>query len=98
MENEEKLVKIFVKVWLSFYDDVNEKKGINEEKLNKLYFVMEDLEKLVAKKGAVPIDVASIFIDLYSSIESLAYIYGEEDRQEIFEVADNLASAARDIL
>ncbi len=83
--------------WTDFYSDVNTKKGIDREKLNRLEESLISLRKEYSHKGYIPIEVGNVFIDLYSSLESLSYLYSENEQKEILYVADYLANLARDV-
>ena len=92
-----KLVEEFVNNWLKFYLDINDKKGINKEKLELLEKSLFCLKEEYSPKGYIPLKVGNIFIDIQSSLESLSSIYPESEQKEILYTAEYLASLARDV-
>ena len=91
------LVQDFVNNWLNFYMDINKKKGINEINLDKLENSLILLKNEYANKDYIPKEIGNIFIDLYSSLESLSDLYSDNEKKEIIEIADYLATLARDV-
>lgn len=83
--------------FLEFYMDINDLKGINEEKLANLENSLLLLKNEYSNKDHVPKEIASLFIDIYSSIESLSYLYTDKERNNIIQTADYLANLARSI-
>ncbi len=96
MTNEDNiLIQKFVDRYLDLVLDIGEVKKIDQEKVTSLEYSFRDMKLLALKNQSVPLDVAGIFIDLYSAIESQSSRY--QNQQEILELADYLAVLARDV-
>lgn len=94
MQNDKQTIENFIKYWLNFYNEVNDMKGVSSLSFDKLENSLLELKILISKNNSVPPEVASVFIDMYSSLESLSGYY--VDSQPILECADFLAVLARD--
>jgi hypothetical protein len=89
--------RAFIEAFLDFDETTRSNEGLDEEKFKKVCGLLYDLKSQFQQDGTVPLDVANIFVDLYSSIESSAYRHNEEMKQKILYSADQLACIARDV-
>lgn len=94
---QSKCVEKFIDSWLKFSLQLKEKKGINNELLEKLTVLSEEIRKEFEDKSDMPKGLASIFLDLYSVTERASYLYPEIEQQEILDTAYQLTELARDI-
>ena len=89
--------KEFIEAFLDFDETTRSNEGFNEEKFQRLCELLRGLKPQFQKNESVPLDIANIFVDLYSSIESSAYRRNENIKQKILYSADQLADIARDV-
>ena len=87
----------FIEAFLDFDVTTRSNEGFNEDKFQKVCELLRGLKSQFQKNECVPLDVANVFVDLYSSIESSAYRHNEEMKQKILYSADLLANIARDV-
>jgi len=89
--------KEFVEAFLDFDETTRSNEGLNEKKFKRVCDLLHDLKHQFKKNNSVPLDVANVFVDLYSSIESSAYRHNPDMKQKILYAADQLADIARDV-
>ena len=92
------MIESFENSWLEFDLLLREKKGVDELLLKKILRQMKEIAIYYKGESSIPKSLGSIFVDIYSATESNAHIYQDADlKQRILEVADELASHAREI-
>lgn len=89
--------EMFIYKFLYFDELVRSNKGLDDIAFQEVCESLKELGPLFRKNNSVPLDVANIFIDMYSSIESSADRHPPEMREKILLVADTLASIAREM-
>jgi len=87
----------FIEAFLDFDETTRSNEGFNEEKFKKVCNLLLDLKPQFQRNKSVPVDVANVFVDLYSAVESSAHRHNEEMKQKILYAADELAAIARDV-
>ncbi|WDF61057.1 hypothetical protein PQ462_06735 [Flavobacterium sp. KACC 22758] len=87
----------FIEAFLDFNETTCSNKGFDKNKFEKTCSLLSDLKPIIQESKSVPLNLANVFIDLYSSIESCAYKHEGEMRQKILYSADKLAAIARDV-
>lgn len=89
--------EMFIFKFLYFDDLVRSNKGFDDIAFQEVCESLKELGPLFRESNSVPLDVANIFIDMYSSIESSADRHSPEMREKILLAADALADIAREI-
>lgn len=91
-------VDLFIKKFLEFDLKIREKEGIDDQLYDKLLQLLHLIAIDYANQDVIPKKLADIFLDMWGSLTSSAYLYDEEMQNEINQIADALCSKARDIL
>ena len=90
-------VEQFIADWLNFDTKLRSKEGIDYELLEKIETALTKIKEEFQESAVIPKDLAGIFIDMYSALESTSYLYADEQQKEIISVAETFAYLARDI-
>jgi len=90
--------ELFIDAFLDFDDVLRSNEAFDETKFNNVCFLLKDLKEIIQEQQSVPLSLASIFIDLYSSIESSAYRHEGKMKQVILHAADTLTAIAREVI
>ena len=90
--------KLFIDAFLDFNETVRSNEGLNETKLENVCALLENLKIEIQERKSVPLNIADVFIDLYSSIEASAYRHEEAMKNKILLAADKLADTARSVV
>ncbi|MBK5143593.1 hypothetical protein I2494_07670 [Budviciaceae bacterium BWR-B9] len=88
----------FIDAFLDFDETVRSNEGFNEVKFEMVCSLLRNLKEPIQKAQSVPLSLASVFIDLYSAIESSAYRHNDDMKEKILYAADKLADIARDVV
>ncbi len=78
--------EMFIYKFLYFDELVRSNKGLDDIAFQEVCESLKELGPLFRKNNSVPLDVANIFIDMYSSIESSADRHPPEMREKIRKV------------
>ena len=89
--------KEFIEAFLDFDETTKSNEGFNEIKFQRVCKLLRGLKPQFQKNKSVPLQVANVFVDLYSSIESSAYGHNDEMKEKILYSADRLADIAREV-
>ena len=87
----------FIEYFLDFSTKLRTKEGIDYKLLEKIETALTKIKDEYQGNTAIPKDLAGIFIDMYSALESTSYLYADEQQKEIISVAETFAYLARDI-
>ena len=91
------VVEQFIMDWLNFDTKLRSKEGIDYDLLEKIETALTKIKEEFQESAVIPKDLAGIFIDMYSALESTSYLYADEQQKEIIRAAETLAYLAQDI-
>nr|WP_294783663.1 hypothetical protein [uncultured Flavobacterium sp.] len=90
--------QLFIDAFLDFDETTRSNIGFDEDKFEKTCLLLRNLKPIIQANKTIPLNLADVFIDLYSAIESCAYRHDEKMKQKILHAADKLAAIARDVI
>lgn len=88
-------INAFCKVMEEITIDIRFLRGLNEDKVLQFKDLLNQLIYEWSDKDYVPKHLAQLFIDFYPSIEALAFMYNDEEKQKILEFADQMTDLMR---
>jgi len=87
----------FISAWLKFDETARSNLGYNKLQYQEVCECLKAMKPVIQDNGCVPLDIANIFVDLYSAIESSSHRHKGKIAEDLRYAADELAYIAKDI-
>lgn len=89
------LARELAKCWFAFAVPLRSGLGFDEDKLQLLREALENCAEAWSQVNFIPKLAANIFIDLFSTMDSSAYLYDEQTAEKIRYASDVVTDLAR---